>query len=418
LNASISLRPCPEPTVRTRPRTCTVSTGCNAETAEHQSPLRILVFLEGMNVTGAVKPVLEFVREAAETSPRFPLELAMVLFVRRDVEDLLYRTVRTRGIPVEIVRERRPFDLQVIPQLRNIVRQRRPDLIWTNNTKSHFLVRLIGLNRIAKWVAVHQGYTKEAWRTRFYNQFDRWSHRGADRVITVCDDFADGLLRRGVPKQRILVLHNPIRPLPGISQAEKDRLRESYGLSRDTMVILSVGRLSLEKGHADLLRAMTLVSRAQNTRLVIVGDGPERKRLETLRSRLQLDDVVRFVGYQEDVHPLFAIADLFVLPSHSEGSPNALLEALDAGVPTIAAAVGGVPEIVSDGVSALLVPRHDIPKLAVAIRRLLSDPLLRAHLAENGRKVVRRHDPQSYFRIMTHIFEDVLGTSHLLHGCN
>lgn len=364
-----------------------------------QRCVRVLIFIEGTNISGAVKPVLEFAHEATREAsyPRF--ELIFVLYVRRNLATILYRTMQERDIAIEIVRESFPWDPRIIPQLRAIARRHQPAIIWTNNTKSHFLVWLTGLHKKAKWLAVHQGYTKEAWRTRIYNQFDRWSHRAADRVITVCNEFAEELKRKGVSNDQLRLLHNPIRPSEPLSESKKVQLRAELGLRENTLVLLSVGRLSKEKGHADLLRAVA-ATRNQvhvNIALVMAGDGPERSRLQELRSELGLEGVVQFIGFCENVQPFFAIADIFVLPSHSEGSPNALLEALDAGVAVVATSVGGVPEIVTHQISALLVPSRDISRMSDAIVELVSNPALRSLLAKNGRAVISRHSPQQYF---------------------
>jgi glycosyltransferase involved in cell wall biosynthesis len=292
-----------------------------------------------------------------------------------------------------------------------VVERLQPDILWTNNTKSHFLVYLSGADRSAEWVAFHHGYTQEARRTRIYNQLDRWSLPRAKRVVTVCQAFARDLRGKGVAADRLRVLRNPVRPTAPASDAEKSRLRGELKLN-DASVLLSVGRLSQEKGHADLLRALAQMRAAQGaafqSRLVIVGDGPERNSLQGLCSKLTLDEVVRFAGFQADVRPYYGIADVFVLPSHSEGSPNVVLEAMAAGVPMVAAAVGGLPEVLSDEVNALLVPKQNVSALANAITRLLSDERLRQRLVENGEQVVEQHDPQGYFRSVAGLLEEVM----------
>ena len=374
-------------------------------------PLRILVFLEASTIAGAVKPVLEFAREARESTGGRELSITMVSYVRARQQSSLLDVVRAQGIPLETIAERYPFDLRVIPQLRELAGRQRPDIIWTNNTKSHFLVSLAGLHRAAKWIAFHHGYTKEAWRTRLYNEVDRLSLPRADRVVTVCHAFAQQLQSKGVPADRIRVLRNPIRVPSPVSEAEKACLRTELGLD-DASVLLSVGRLSREKGHADLLRAVERMRADEgekfHSRLIIVGDGPERPRLQALSSELKLDDAVRFTGQQADVRAYYAVANVFVLPSHSEGSPNVLLEAMAAGVPMVATAVGGVPEVLSHEVNALLVPRQDVTQLANAIRRLLNDPLLRRQFADKGAEVVAQHNPQSYFQSVVGLFEEVM----------
>ena len=376
------------------------------------NPIRVLAIVEANTVGGAVKPILEFAREAALTTSGRTAEVTMVLYARARQENTLIDAVRAQGIPIEIVTERHPFDLRAIPQLREIVRRQQPDIIWTNNTKSHFLVCLCALHRTAKWIAFHHGYTKEAFRTRVYDELDRWSLPHAERVVTVCNDFANQLQRKGVARDRLLVQRNPIRIPSPVTEAEKIRLRAALGLASTASVLLSVGRLSLEKGHADLLRALAQMQEEEgagfHSHLLIVGDGPERSHLHALCSELRLNDIVHFTGYQSDVLPYYALSDVFVLPSHSEGNPNVLLEAMAAGVPTVATAVGGVPEILTHEVNALLVPKHDIAQLANAIRRLLNDPLLRDQIASKAREDATQHHPQGYFRSVMGIFEEVI----------
>jgi glycosyltransferase involved in cell wall biosynthesis len=379
--------------------------------ASQPCPLRTLVFLEASTVAGAVKPVLEFARETAASASERRFELTMALYQRAKQQAELIDVVRGAGIPIEVIEERHALDLRALPQLRTIVERLRPDILWTNNTKSHFLVYLSGVDRSAQWIAFHHGYTQEARRTRIYNELDRWSLPRAKRVVTVCQAFASELQRKGVPAERLRILRNPIRVAAPVSDAERSHLRESLGLN-DCTVLLSVGRLSQEKGHADLLRAVAQMRVAQGaafgSRLLMVGDGPERSHLAALCADLKLEDVVHFAGFQPDVRPYYAIANVFVLPSHSEGSPNVLLEAMAAGVPMVATAVGGLPEVLSDEVNALLVPKQDVAELAKAITRLLDDAQLRRHLVEQGHVVVAQHSPQSYFRALSGLFEEVM----------
>ena len=205
-------------------------------------PLRVMVFLEANTIAGAVKPVLEFAREAAVSTVRTGIKLTMVSYVREQHGSSLIGLLKAEGIPIEVVTERQAFDLRIISQLRDLASRLHPDIIWTNNTKSHFLARLSGLDRRAEWIAFHHGYTKEAWRTRIYNEFDRCSLPHAKRVVTVCHDFARQLQRKGVPASRIRVLRNPIRVSSAISEAERTQLRTELGWN-DAKVLLSVGRL-------------------------------------------------------------------------------------------------------------------------------------------------------------------------------
>ena len=372
------------------------------------------MFLEATTIAGAVKPVLEFAREAAENKSGLAINPVLVLYVRARQENRLLELIQDKDISIEVISERRAFDLRVIPQLRKLARGFQPDIIWTNNTKSHFLIFLSGLHRAGKWIAFHHGYTKEAWRTKVYDELDRFSLPRAERVVTVCNDFARQLQQKGVSADRIRVVRNPLRPSLLVTEEEKNHLRAQFGL-QNASVLLSVGRLSREKGHADLLQTMERLRETTgdsfHSRLLIVGDGPERRNLQLLCTKLKLQDCVTFTGHQADVQSYYAIADIFVLPSHSEGSPNVLLEAMGAGLPIVATAVGGLPEILSHEVNALLVSKQDPEQMAAAIARLLNDPPLGERLADAGRGLVVQHSPLAYFRSVVDIFNEVAGES-------
>jgi glycosyltransferase involved in cell wall biosynthesis len=117
---------------------------------------------------------------------------------------------------------------------------------------------------------------------------------------------------------------------------------------------------------------------------------------------------VTLAGHQDDVRPYYAIADVFVLPSHSEGSPNVLLEAMAAGVPVIATTAGGIPELATNGTDALLVEKRNVGGLTAAISRMLEDTALRERLSSSGQRTVFRHTPEEYYRSIASVFREVL----------
>jgi len=143
-------------------------------------------------------------------------------------------------------------------------------------------------------------------------------------------------------------------------------------------------------------------------RLVLVGDGPERSNLMSLCERFKLSADVTLVGYQDDVKPYFAMADVFVLPSHSEGSPNVLLEAMSMGLPVVATSVGGIPELVTHERNALLVEKRDVSALAAALSRVLESRQLHESLKWAGRESVLRHTNEAYYRAIAGIFQEAL----------
>jgi glycosyltransferase involved in cell wall biosynthesis len=142
---------------------------------------------------------------------------------------------------------------------------------------------------------------------------------------------------------------------------------------------------------------------------VIVGDGPERKHLEALASSLGIGARVFFAGQVTNVQRYYADSDVLVNSSHSEGSPYVLLEAMAAGLPIVATAVGGVPEMVENNETALLVPPSDPQAMADAIGRLLSDEKLAARVAKNASELVSsRFSPETYVQSLAEIYREVI----------
>jgi glycosyltransferase involved in cell wall biosynthesis len=257
---------------------------------------------------------------------------------------------------------------------------------------------------------------------------DRLSLPAAHLVVTVCEAFAHELESGAhVPRARIHVQHNSILAEAAASAEEARAFRERFGISVDARLILAIGRLSSEKAHIDLLQAFSHLRQTHpelETQLVIVGDGPEREPLQASARSLGLDSRVKFTGQMSNVKPCYAAADVFVLPSHSEGSPYVLLEAMIVHLPVVATAVGGVPEMVEDEKSALLVPARDPQAMAEALARVLTNPELARSIAANAyESAVTRYSPETYVRALVEIYRGVIqnavtghAPSHLLIG--
>ena len=374
---------------------------------EDQEPLRILIVLECPSIDGIAKPMLEFARQAARPRPDGQrVAISFVIFTRRQpvLDNTLTQAALACGATLYRIDEWHVFDLRVIGMLRDAVRRSRTDIIVTNGAKAHFLVRMSGLDQgMLRWVAFHHGYTFTNQKVEMYNVVGRWSMRRAHRVLAVCAAFADELERGGVPRGRIGIQGLPIRQMPAPPDGFGADLRLRLDIPEGAPLVVAVGRLSNEKGHADLIRAVAQL-RDQHLwpalRVLILGEGPEMSRLKQLSAKLGVGDMVRLPGFQENVSHYLGVADLFVLPSHSEGSPNALLEAMAAGVPVVATAVGGVPEIVRDEHNGLLVGSGDVGAMAAAMSRILTDPTLGSRLALAGRAVLESHTPENFFSSM------------------
>ena len=372
------------------------------------SPIRVLTLIENATVTGPARNVIEFGKVAMPD-----VEVTLVTYQRGPEESVLATAAREAGLSVALVQERRRWDTKVFRQLRQVIAAHHPDLLETRNVKSHFLVRLLGLHRKYPWIAWNHGYTETSRLDRVYTRLDRWSLPAAYRVVTVCQPFADTIASFGVRRDRITILHNAVKPFMRPPEEEIEGVRRELAVKQEA-VVLSVGRLSFEKGHADLLRAAALLvkmSEVSSFRIVIVGDGPERDPLKRLAAQLGVEQCVSFVGFQRDTKPYYALARIAAVPSHSEGSPNVVLEAMAAALPIVANRVGGVPEILEEGKTGLLVEPRDPEAMAKALARVLTDSELRERLGRAAKtRAETAHTPQSYRNTLVRFYRETAET--------
>lgn len=392
--------------------------------ASSNRELRLLAFLEGSAISGPAKNLLEFCRVSRSLAVAPVVSTSIVTFVRANKhaweravgESKILDAANGMGLEVHSIPERFPFDPEVIRRLRALVKQLNPNIIQTHHVKSHFLVRLSGLGRLYTWIAFHHGYTSEGIRMRSYDQLDKWSLKGPSQIVTVCEPFKRQLVSRGVPASRIMVLHNSISVL-WLDERQMSRDGPSTAqkiintVVPNERVVLAVGRLSAEKAFGDLIMAMDHLRRQRPDLLVhllILGDGPEKGKIEKFVRHLKLQDRISLPGHVHDVRPYYRRADVVAISSVSEGSPNVLLEAMSAGVPVVATAVGGIPELVAHNETALLVERHNPEALASAINLLLSNPDLAKTLASNARQSIRRrHLPQDRARVLLDLYDRI-----------
>jgi glycosyltransferase involved in cell wall biosynthesis len=204
--------------------------------------------------------------------------------------------------------------------------------------------------------------------------------RSMDEIIVPSSFLADVVAQWGIPRKRIHVIYNGVRDYAGEPQPERS----------ERTTVLAVGRLIRSKGFDVLLRALAIVVREiPDAQVVLLGDGPERSRLETLARRLDLAGTnVHFAGHvnPERVRAELAKAHAFALPSAHEGLPHAVLEAMAAECPVVATEVGGVPEIIRHNIDGLLVPFGDPVALAAALLRILHDRGLANQLSREAKR--------------------------------
>ena len=236
----------------------------------------------------------------------------------------------------------------------------------------------------------------------------RMAYRFATRVVANSPAAAAILRTEGVPSADVVMIPN------GVDASAYPERTGTY----DVREVITVANLRPEKNHETLIAAAAqLAPSCPNLRYQIVGEGPRRQALEELARARGVDHIVEFLGHREDVPALLAAADVFVLPSHSEASPNGAIEAMAAGLPVVACSIGGLLDLVETGRTGILVPPSDPEPLAIAIRSLYDHP---ERAREMGREARREVRAQYSFDRMVGAFDDLyaseLRARHVLHA--
>ena len=277
------------------------------------------------------------------------------------------RFLQAAGVEYRIVEDRGPLDWRVASQVNAILHEWQPSIVQTHSYKATAVAyALRALRAPWQWVGFYHGTTRELLRVGLYHWLDRQLLRAADRVVVMSRSQVQLFPHSG---PRVQVIDNAVLKAagPGLVGGPGESVAP-WARESARPLIGVVGRLSQEKGVDLFLDACAVLAR-QGTTFggVIAGDGPERPRLQAQCRRLGLESVVQFVGHVENVQAVYRSLDLLVLPSRSEGLPNTLLEALQADVPVVAAAVGGVPDVVGQSQAARLVPPESSAALAEAM---------------------------------------------------
>ena len=272
-----------------------------------------------------------------------------------------------------------------------VIYRRRVDLIHVNSYVPGNYARLAAALMQVPIIIDHwHGFTRFSGKRRLICRF---LGRFTDLSLAVSQGVKDYLLQEiGLDPAKIRVAPNGVDVAALDAARPGDAVRRDLGLPEGLAVIGLVGRLDhWGKGHKELFTAMAQLRERHPVHALIVGGGRRKDEVRALAAGLGLADAVHFLGQRQDVPDLLNAMDIFVLPSYSEGVSLALLEAMAAGLPVIATAVGGLPEVVTDGETGLLIPPRDAAALARALARLLDDPDGAKALGDRARQHVRAH---------------------------
>lgn len=347
----------------------------------------VLHLRDTYEIGGPGKTILETFR--AIDASRYALHLAVFQGVSVRDESPFMAAAGAAGMPVHVVRSRSPYDPRLPFRVAALARRLGADVLHAHEAMSDVVTFVASRLRRTSTVTTLHGWIGNSAKQRVHAAADRLVLRGFDRVIAVSGEIQRAVIGAGVSPSRVVLLHNAIVAERYRRTGSAGFLREKSGREVARPVLTSLGRLSPEKGQQDLLEALAQVRReGGNFTAVFAGDGPDRASLERQAAQAGLLDRVLFVGHVSPPNPVLEETDLLVLPSHTEGLPNAVLEALLMDVPVLATAVGGTPEILEDGVTGRMVAPRQPAALAGAILDYLRRPDEWRRMAGRGKAVV------------------------------
>lgn len=330
----------------------------------------VLIAIDTAAVGGPGKGVLQLLRRIPSADAR--LSVATFSSSRHHSSEFLER-LNAEKRRVIVLREKRRFDPSPLFQAAGAVRAGGINLLQSHGYKAHLLCAILSRSLKLPWLAVMNGYTREDLKVRLYHSLDSLSLRYADAIAAVSPALFERAVKIKGGPERVQIIANAVDVDDLQGQGSGPALRARIA-PKNEVVVGVIGRMSPEKGQAFLLSAY---AGSRNTlpplKLVFVGDGPLRPHMQDMASSLGLDDSVVFEGHTASVRDYFSALDMLVLPSLNEGLPNVVLEAMAYDVPVLASAVGGVPDLIKDGVNGWLYPAGDIAALRDKLTLALSE---------------------------------------------
>jgi glycosyltransferase involved in cell wall biosynthesis len=389
-----------------------------------EEPIRVLRVIARLNMGG---PAIHVASLAAGLEERGYHTTLVAGSLARGEDSMAFLADRL-GVSVvsvpEIQREVSVLhDARSIFRVAQLIRETRPHILHTHTAKAGAIGRLAALSAgpARPPVVVHtfHGHVLKGYfdwpRTEFFRQIERALARSSDALVAVSPEVRDELVALGVaPREKFAVvrLGIPLHERLGDATSDLD-YRRLYGIGRHAFVVGWVGRMTAVKDTGAALEILrSLRDRGVDAVLCMVGDGPDREQLEKIARELGVARSCFFIGYQPDVAGFYRLFDAFLLPSVNEGTPVSAIEALAAGTPVVANRVGGVPDVVRDGLDGYLVSVGDVEGAAGKLALLANDDALRKQLGESGRaRVLERYAVSRLVDDVDRLYRSLLETN-------
>lgn len=317
-------------------------------------------------------------------------QIIVVAFGNKEDDMPLLRAAKDNNIRIDLLPLRARYDIRSIFDIKRLLKKYDVAILHCHGYKSDVLGFFAAVFTKVKLVTtLHGWWVGKEFKSRFHNLLDLFIVRYFDRVVTVSQPLAEKLSRDKALKVKTIVIPNCVDSKKFETAKDSITIRKNFNITPDAKIIGAVSRLTEEKGHSYLLDAFAkMVTDFKDIVLLIVGEGPLKDSLIERTRELGIEDKVVFAGFRDDVADLVAMMDILVMPSISEGLPMAILEAMAAKKPIVASAVGGIPSVIKDRETGILIKPKDSDSICEALTCLLKDEKLALGIAANARKLL------------------------------
>jgi len=347
--------------------------------------VRILFLVNGFAIGGAEVKLLELVKEIKKRSPQtyYPIVCAI------GQGGPLQERFEKMNVETYVFPKKHKYDVFLIYKVYQLLKKKRIDILQTNlyyaDIIGAYAAKLAGMTKVISWDAMTAPYHYGIKNLLAYRLASKWF------VVSVAVSNAIKtkiIQERHVPADKTTTIHYGV-DLQYFLDTKNQAYRKILGFHSKDIVLGTVARLSEQKGHRYLIDAIKeIVKKYENIRVLFIGDGPLRKKLELQVNQLGLDSIIKFLGFRSDVKEILGVLDIFILPSLFEGLPNVVLEAMACGKPVIATNVSGIPEIIVDHQTGILIPPKDSNAIVQAIFQMLENPKKMKMMGKMSRKRV------------------------------
>lgn len=316
------------------------------------------------------------------------------------------------GVPVYIFNKNNKYDIRILFKLVFWLRKYRPSVVHTHLFTADTWGRLAAfITRVP--CILNTVHSTNTWKGSLYRFIDQILSLATNKVVACSDEVANVLRTTfRISQKRIAVISNGI-DFTRFESVNLSTIKEIDELAPDIIKIVVIGRLHPAKGHLDLIKAITKIKKL-NTRfhVFLVGEGELREEITIKCTENNIETYVSMLGQRSDIPEILAKTDIFVMPSHWEGLPMALLESMAMAKPVIATRVGGIPDVIKDGFNGFLVDKSDVQELANKILQLLENDKLRDQLGSAAKRtVIENYSAKNVSNEYELLYQEIIGYS-------